>query len=170
MTNFYHMSAKPLSIGDTIKGNGRDKIDPRIEAELETRKPTHALSRRDAIFARPTTDFSRCGIVNDGYIYRVTLEGAPQKYDLSWLGPMQMALLKQKHLATNPGFAIYPGWTPDLIDKCCSGYWSGAVSDSPVWECLAPALTVQEVLSDRLINITETKGGWPAPTPASQRN
>jgi hypothetical protein len=161
MTDFYHMSAKSFAVGDTLTGNGKDKIDPRIEVELEAYKPPEALSRRNAIFARPVTDFSRCGIVNDGYIYRVALEGAPQQYDLSWIGPMQMALLKQKYLATYSRAKSYPDWTAELIEKCCRGYWSGDASDAPVWECLAPALTVVAVLSDRLVNVDETKVGWP---------
>jgi hypothetical protein len=48
MTDFYHMSATPLSVGSEIRGNGKDKIDPRIESELEARKPAAMLSRRDA--------------------------------------------------------------------------------------------------------------------------
>jgi hypothetical protein len=49
MTDFYHMSANPLAAGAEIHGNGKDKDDPRIEAELEKRRPNDKLSRRDAV-------------------------------------------------------------------------------------------------------------------------
>jgi hypothetical protein len=79
MTDFYHMSADFLSVGAEIKGNGKDKIDPRVENALEARKPSGMLSRRDAVYARPQADFSRCGIIKAGYIYRVRLAGTPQR-------------------------------------------------------------------------------------------
>jgi hypothetical protein len=75
MTDFYHMSTNPLAVGAHIAGNGKDKVDPRIEAELEKCRPSGMLSRRDAVYARPISDFSRCGIVNSGYICRVRLNG-----------------------------------------------------------------------------------------------
>jgi hypothetical protein len=161
MTDFYHMSTAPLSVGTEIRGNGKDKIDSRIENELEARKPAGMLSRQDAVYARPVPDFSRCGIINAGYIYRVRLTGIPQRHDLNWLGPMQQALLKEKYLSQYPErFEHYPDWTDDLIAKCCSAYWEGAESDSPMWESLAPSFTVVEILSDRPVNVTETRGGW----------
>ena len=164
MTDLYHMSRAVLAIGDEIKGDGGDKIDRRIEDELQARKPAGMLSRRDAVYARPAPDFSRCGIMDAGYIYRVRPTGAPQRHDLNWLGPLQMALLKQKYLSQYPErFKDYPDWTDDLVEECCSAYWSGTESDSPVWECLAPAFTVEEILSDRPVNVTETRGGWPPP-------
>lgn len=165
MTSYYHMSAKRLCVADIIRGNGRDKIDQRIENELEARRPPFALSRRDAVFARPSTDFSLCGILSDGYIYSVAPEGAPQRYDLNWIGPMQLALLKEKHGAAHPSFNRHPDWSPDLIGRCCPGYWSGTASSSPVWECLAPAATVIAILSDRPVSVTETRGGWPPASP-----
>jgi hypothetical protein len=162
MTNFYHMSATPLAVGAQIPGNGKDKIDPRIEAELEARRPKGMLSRRDAVYARPVPDFSRCGIISAGYIYRVRLAGIPQRLDLNWLGPMQQALLKEKYIATRPdGFGHFPDWTDDLVERCCAGYWGGTASEEPVWECLAPSFTVVEVLSDRPVDVAQTRGGWP---------
>ena len=74
MSGFYHISPKLYAVGDQIQGNGKNKVDPRIEDELQTRKPDGFLSRRDAMYCRPTTEFSRCGIVNAGYIYRVKPE------------------------------------------------------------------------------------------------
>ena len=59
-------------------------------------KPADMLSRRDAVYARPEPDFSRCGIINAGYIHRVRLNGTPQRLDLNWLQPMQKALIKEK--------------------------------------------------------------------------
>jgi hypothetical protein len=49
MTDLYHMSRAVLAIGDEIKGDGGDKIDRRIEDELQARKPAGMLSRRDAV-------------------------------------------------------------------------------------------------------------------------
>jgi hypothetical protein len=63
MTDFYHMSADLLVVGTKIPGNGKDKVNPRIEAELEKRRPSGLLSRKDAVYARPISNFSRCGIV-----------------------------------------------------------------------------------------------------------
>lgn len=158
---FFHMSASSLNIGDQVHGNGRDKVDPRIETELQKRKPAEMMSRRDAVFARPVADFSKCGIVNAGYIYSVTLDDKPQCHDLNWIGMMQMALLKEKYIDRYPGkFSKYPDWSDELIERCCAGYWSGEPSDSPVWETLASSLTVAASLSDRVVNVSETRGGW----------
>jgi hypothetical protein len=160
------MSACLLSVDTEIKGTGRDKIDPRIEDELQARKPAGMLSRRDAVYARPVPDFSRCGIIKSGYIYRVQLTGTPQRHDLNWLNSMQMALLKEKFLTKYPeGFKHHPDWTRELVEKCCSAYWAGDESDAPVWECLAPAFTVVEILSNRPVNVVETRGGWRLPSP-----
>jgi hypothetical protein len=79
MTDLYHMSRAVLAIGCEIKGDGGDKIDRRIEDELQARKPAGMLSRRDAVYARPAPDFCRCGIMDAGYIYRVRPTGAPQR-------------------------------------------------------------------------------------------
>jgi hypothetical protein len=114
------------------------------------------LSRRDAVYARPQADFSRCGIINAGYIHRVRLAGTPQRHDLNWLRPLQMALLKEKYPKK---FKHYPDWTGALVEECCTGYWWGVPSNSPVWECLARSFIVEEVLSDRPVNVSNTKGG-----------
>jgi hypothetical protein len=119
------------------------------------------LSRRNAVYARPVTDFSRCGIVSSGYIYRVQLTGTPERHDLNWLKPLQKAQLKSKYLSMYPDrFKHYPEWTEELIEKCCSAYWKGIESESPVWEYLAPSLIIAEILSDRCVDVTETRGGW----------
>src|SRR5215207_4985614 len=123
------------------------------------------LSRRDAVYARPLSDFSRCGIVNTSYIYRVHLNGTPQYHDLNWIGPMQLALLKEKYATKLPEkITAFPDWTEYLVEHCCGNYWSGAESEAPVWEALALSLTVLEILSDRPITVGATKGGWPAAT------
>jgi hypothetical protein len=163
--DFYHMSAKPLAVDEEVPCNGKDKIDPRVEAELEKRRPDKMLSRRDAVYARPLSDFSRCGIVNAGYIYRVRLNGTLQYHDLNWIGPMQLALLKEKYVTKLPEkVKVFPDWTDELVERCCSNYWSGSESEAPVWEALAPSLTVLEILSDQPITVSATKGGWPSPT------
>lgn len=168
MTDFYHMSTKPLAVDEEVPGNGKDKIDPRVEAELEKRRPETMLSRRDAVYARPLSDFSRCGIVNAGYIYRVRLNGTPQYHDLNWIGPMQLALLKEKYATKLPErVKAFPDWTDELVERCCGNYWSGAESDAAVWEALAPSLTVLEILSDQPITVGATRGGWPAPHKAA---
>ena len=159
MTDFYHMSAAPLPVGTEIQGNGKDKIDSKIEDALEAHKPADMLSRRDAVYARPEPDFSRCGIINAGYIHRVRLNGTPQRLDLNWLQPMQKALIKEKYRIQYPGrFEHYPEWTDATVEACCTAYWSGKPSDSPVWECLAPSFSVEEVLSNGPVNASETKG------------
>jgi hypothetical protein len=50
MTDFYHMSRELLPVGTEVAGNGRDKIDPKIEDALEARKPAGMLSRRDVVY------------------------------------------------------------------------------------------------------------------------
>jgi hypothetical protein len=164
VNDFYHMSARRLAVGEEVHGNGKDKIDPRVEAELEKRRPKDMLSRRDAVYARPLSDFSRCGIVNAGYIYRVCLKADPQLHDLNWIGPMQLALLKEKYAAKLPEkVKKYPDWTNELVERCCDNYWQGAESDAPVWEALNPSFTVLEILSNQPVPVGATKGGWPAP-------
>src|SRR6266478_7488140 len=82
--------------------------------------------------------------LNAGYIHRVRLTGTPQRHDLNWLLPMQMALFKEKYRIQYPERSKhYPEWTDALIEECCAGYWSGEASDSPVWECLALTFIVE---------------------------
>ncbi len=165
MADFYHMSEAPLAIDLEVPGNGKDKIDPRIESELEIRRRPSMLSRRLAVYARAVPDFSRCGVINLGYIHRVRLNGTPERRDLNWLRPMQMALFKEKYISMHQGIRAYPDWTLDLVEQCCVGYWSSSESDSPVWESLAPSFTVMEVLSTRPIDVKETEGGWSPAAP-----
>ena len=60
--SFFHMSGALFSVGDAISANGKDKVDQHIENELENKRPTDALCRRDAVFCLETTDFSVCGV------------------------------------------------------------------------------------------------------------
>lgn len=160
-TNYFHMSGASYSAGDEIPGNGKDKVDPRIEAELEKRRPADALCRRDAVYCLESTDFTICGVVKPGYIYRVEPNAEPQRRDFAWIGEMQKALLKLKY----PGDLLvrkFPEWNDDLIERCCSGYWNGAATPAPGWEYLAPSLTVREVIADVLVDPKKTRGGWKA--------
>jgi hypothetical protein len=156
---FFHMSANIYTAGDEIRGNGRDKVDARIEDELEARRPDDALSRRDAVYCLESTDFTVCGVVEPGYIYRVEPSGEPQRRDFAWIGEMQKALLRIKYPQYKE-MNKYPDWNADLIEKCCSGYWSGAATQTPGWEFLAPSCTVVEVVSSELVDPKKTKGGW----------
>lgn len=161
MADFFHMSPCLLRVGDVVRGNGRDKVDPKIEAALETARPVSAICRRDAVYCVALPDFNKCGIVSPGYIYRVTPEGLTERYDLAWIGPMQKALVKEKHGKEVPGrFADYPDWTDDLVASCCAGYWSGVATDDANWEHLAPALNITGIVADRFVDPSETKGGW----------
>lgn len=153
------MSSNVRAVGDEIRSNGRDKVDPRIEAELEARRPKDALSRRDAVYCLQSTDFTICGVVSPGYIYSVEPSVEPQMRDFAWIGEMQKALLKLKY----PDDILvkkFPDWNADLIEKCCSGYWSGAAMKTPGWEYLAPSCTVVEVISGELVDPKKTRGGW----------
>lgn len=159
MCRFFHMSPELYSPGHEIRGTGRDKVDPRIEVELETRRPDGALSRRDAVFSLDYTDFTLCGVVTPGYIYRVTPNGERQRRDFVWIGKMQKALLKLKY----PNDIIakkYPDWSPDPVEGACSGYWTGEATRSPGWEYLSPSCTVVEAVTDTLVDPKKTKGGW----------
>lgn len=161
MADFFHMSPCLLSVGDVVRGNGRDKVDPKIEAALEAARPASAICRRDAVYCVEHPDFSKCGIVSPGYIYRVEAAGLTERYDLAWIGPMQKALLKEKHGGDVSGwFAHYPDWTDDLVATCCAGYWSGAATGDANWEHLAAAHVVTGIVADRLVDPSETKGGW----------
>jgi hypothetical protein len=153
------MSPHVYSVGEVIPGNGRHKVDPRIENELEARRPDSALSRRDAVYFLESTDFTICGVVKPGYIYRVEPNAEPQKRDFAWIGEMQKALLKLKY----PDDILvkkFPDWNAALIESCCSGYWSGTAKQAPGWEFLAPSCTVVEVVSSELVDPKKTKGGW----------
>lgn len=161
MVHLFHMSSCQLTLGKIVPGNGRDKVDPKIEAALEAARPAGAICRRNAVFCVEHPDFSKCGIVSPGYIYRVKAEGLTERYDLAWIGLMQQALVKEKHGDDVPGrFAHYPDWTDALLATCCAGYWSGAAKGVANWEHLSPALIVTGIVSDRLVDPGETKGGW----------
>lgn len=157
--DFFHMSPCPYVVGDEIIGNGRDKVDARIENELEKRRPRDALSRRDAVYCLESTDFTICGVVSPGYIYRVAPNGEPQRRDFAWIGEMQKALIRIKY-PQSIVMKKYPEWNADLIEKCCSGYWSGAGTQEPGWEFLTESFSIIEVLSTDLVDPKSTKGGW----------
>jgi hypothetical protein len=53
----------------------------------------------------------------------------------------------------------YPDWNDNLIERCCSAYWSGEATASPGWEFLTTSCTVREVLSEDLVDPKKTKGG-----------
>jgi hypothetical protein len=147
------MSPVLRPVGGTVRGDGKDKVDSRIEAALEARRPAPMLSRRDAIYCRPTTDFSRCGIVKAGYIYRVEPAGAVQRHDLAWIGEMQKALVKEKHQADHPRYLVgYPDWSEDLVERCCTAYWNADATAAPVWEFLTPEFVIAEILSNHIID------------------
>ncbi|MES2495573.1 MAG: hypothetical protein V4618_05645 [Pseudomonadota bacterium] len=154
MECYYHISKRLLEVGTRLKGNGLDKIDERIEDALERAMPRSMISRRDAIFMRPVPDFTRCGVADTGYIYLVEPVGITQFHDLSWLGPMELAQLKAKH----PQLSKHADWSPDLVDRCCEGYWSGTPADQLVWEILSSEAIVTKRLTDEPVSVDATKG------------
>jgi hypothetical protein len=157
--SYFHMSGDIYAPDQLIVANGKEKLPDEFEGPLEKYRPIHHQPRRGFVYCRPDKDFSRCGIVNAKYIYRVDPEGVvPQIHDLAWIGDMQMALLKEKY----PGkFNRFPDWSEELVQSCCEGYWSDASTASPVWEYLFPSVRVVEVVSHQLIAPSATKGGWP---------
>lgn len=156
---FFHMSPNLYAVGAIISGNGRDKVDARIEDELEARRDSTALSRRDSVYCLDGTDFTICGVVSPGYIYLVEPSGELQRRDFAWVGEMQKALLRIKY-PQYEAMKKYPEWNADLIERCCTGYWSGAGMLMPGWEFLASSFTIVEVISSVLIDPTSTSGGW----------
>ncbi|NVK34262.1 MAG: hypothetical protein HWE23_07270 [Rhodobacteraceae bacterium] len=157
--SYFHMSPSTYVVGDEIFGNGRDKVDARIEDELEKRRPDGAFPRRGAVYCLESTDFTTCGVVSSGYIYQVVPSGEPQRRDFSWIGEMQKALLRLKYTQYER-MKEYPEWSPDLIEKCCSGYWNGEATNTPGWEYLTSSCTVVEVVAGELIDPKSTNGGW----------
>ncbi len=161
VTKFFHMTPNHYTVGQTISANGRDKVDPRIETELETRRPSTALSRRDSVYCLGGTDFTTCGVVTPGYIYRVEPSAEPQRRDFAWIGEMQKSLLRMKYPQYEE-MKKYPEWTADLIERCCTGYWTGAATKTLGWEFLTSSCTVVEIVVDKLVDPKKTKGGWRA--------
>ena len=153
------MSAEKHTVGTALMGNGKEKIDPRIEAALETFRPCHLLDRRSAVYTLLKTNFSRCGLTQPGYIYRVTSSVAPQLHDLGWIGPMQMALLKQKY-PDRLGMKKYPNWDEEFIKIHCKSYWASIQTDDPTWEALFKECLVVERLSNKPIEPSKTKSGF----------
>jgi hypothetical protein len=162
MSEYYHMSPAKWPVGHQLMGNGRDKVDPRIEVALEARRPPAFLSRRQAVFVRPIPDFQFCGLTVSGYVYRVTTEGTLALHDLCWTGEMEMALKKLQY-PTELLVKNFPDWSEELLRKCCDAYWLGEASQKPIWECLAAAAVIVEMLSDQPVTVAETKGGWQKP-------
>lgn len=166
---YYHMSGRKYVPRDIICANGQEKLPAVFEEPLEKLRPSNLGPRRSFVYCRPEPIFNRCGIVDPKYIYRVEpldKQLRPQVHDLAWIGPMQMAVFRQKHGDTLPeALKNYPEWTEQLAAGCCKGYWSGepAKNDDPVWEYLFPCVQVVEVISGRLVEPAATKDGWPPP-------
>jgi hypothetical protein len=159
--SYYHMSGQRFAERQIIRANGQEKLPDEFEVPLEEYRPPNLSPRREFVYCRPDTDFSRCGIVDPKYIYRVDPAGKlPQIHDLGWIGDMQKARLKQKH---PDKLGHYPDWSCKLVKACCEGYWSGKPTESPVWEYLFPCVRVVEVISDQLVDPRATKNGWRPP-------
>ncbi len=161
---YFHMTPTLLKQGDRRSATvAVDHIDPRIEAALASFRPTDCLDRRLATFATTYHDFTRYGVLSDGYLYLVEPDAPAQRYDTSWLTPMQLSLMLGKYPDIKHAlFANAQAWTDELLEKQSRGYWSGLPSgDNPAWEVLANGLVVVERLSDSLVARRETEGGWP---------
>jgi hypothetical protein len=141
----FHMSEAPVAPRKILRGNGRDKVQPEVEHELEIRRPPDKLSRRMAVFTVLVPDFRFFGM-EGGYIHRVAIVPPGQMHDTFWLGKLQTSFIRKKYNLTQ---SPMPVWTPELIDDLCQKYWSGAVSEKPVWECLTHEATVLELLCHR---------------------
>ena len=150
---YFHMSGASFAPGDVIRANGQEKLPTVFEEPLERYRPANSGPRRDFVYCRPETIFDRCGIVDPKYIYRVEPVGKqlqPQVHDLAWIGPMQMAVFRQKYGSKlSEAVKKYAEWNEQLVERCCKGYWSGAPAkaDDPVWEYLFPCVRVVEVFS-----------------------
>ena len=97
---YFHMSGASFAPGDVIRANGQEKLPTVFEEPLERYRPANSGPRRDFVYCRPEPIFDRCGIVDPKYIYRVEPVGKqlqPQVHDLAWIGPMQMAVFRQKY-------------------------------------------------------------------------
>jgi len=160
MVELFHMSETRYGPGDTIKGNGRDKVDEVIEAAFAAARPQNSLCRRKAVYCRAVTDFSMCG-VDRGYIYKVASKTKPEVHDLSWLKDLELALIKQMYIEKYPvRISDYPDLTDDLLTRCANGYWSGKNTDDVTLEYLVPEATIVEVLSDVIVEAAATVDGW----------
>jgi hypothetical protein len=157
---FFHMSSTLYEVGNLVSGNGRDKVDPRIEEAMEARRPAGRLSRRDAVFVRPIADFERCGLTKPGYVYEIGTTVEPDVYDLAWTGEIEKSLLKQKY--DYEYLRTYPDWGNELLDRCCGAYWRGEATVQPIWEGLVPSVKVVKILTKTPVTVEQTRGGLPA--------
>ena len=164
---YYHMSGKPHVPGDIICANRQEKLPPEFEEPLEASRPPTSLPRRDFVYTVRTRSLTGAGIVSTKYIYRVEPAGKdqrPQVQDLAWIGPMQLARLKQKYGHKYLEAGKFPEWTDELVKRCCNRSWSGAPADDDlVGEYLFPCVRVVEIISDQLVDPKSTKTGWPPP-------
>jgi hypothetical protein len=151
---YFHLSAGDYSPGQVISGTGNPKLQPPIEAALNSTAPMDVL-RNSMVFCRPNTDFSRCGITSLGFIYSVDPGTVlALTFDLNWIKDMDLALLKQKHPQLR---RYYPDWSDCLVKRCCAGYWSGKPTSDPVWEFLFPSVTIVERLSPTVVDPKATR-------------
>jgi hypothetical protein len=156
----YHMSSRIHPVGTILTGNGRPKVAPDIEAELERLRPAACVSRLDSVYSRETPDFRMLGLDN-GYVYRIVIHGDCQRHDARWIGFLQQAHLKRKHTRSHQSIAVqWPDWTDMFVALACTNYWTAVKSDEPLWELLSNEAEVEAQLSDVPINAECTKGGW----------
>lgn len=161
VTSAFHMSPTLHPIGRVLKGNGRPKVSEQIEQALESFRPSDCLSRLDSVFSREVPDFTMLGL-DGGYIYRVEPRGVSRRHDARWIGLLQQAELKTKYASAYPNSIAksWPDWTDDFVARACSGYWSGAASEQPLWEILSPEAEVAAQLSDVPMSADSTRDGW----------
>jgi hypothetical protein len=137
---YFHGSAYLVAPGTVLRGRGEA-----YEAEwgntdfysvLETHRPKHMISHRDAVFMCADEDIDNCGGSLD-VIYELKPIGEVTRHDMNWSSEIS-CLLSEGAQLTDPRVA-----------KAAQAYWAGAAHhDAQVWEYLARAAEVLCIVED----------------------
>ena len=106
---------------------------------LERFRPLNKPAHKNSVFACQEEDLDLCGGALD-VIFRVTPVGLLHRFDMEWGTQISCALddvLDEDQLDT-------------LVKPLAYKYWSGTPSTDPVWEFLAPAFRIEEIVENNL--------------------
>lgn len=136
---FYHLSKKQLNIGFVLRASNHAWFDNEVEAILREARPSGELARGNCIYMLKDQRFNLSGIIHDaGYIYELQPLEPVKTRDIFWIGQIQI-----RDKRGIPYDTLKCQISAELSKKeLAEKYWSGAISDKPMWEHVTSAAEV----------------------------
>jgi hypothetical protein len=147
------MMREKKELGERIEARGGFHVDPKVEQFVESRQKPNQLDRSKAVYFRDDDkDFSSLGLPYDeGFVHVVEPIGTVERRDVSWLGELQKRM-HNNPMVQNAGAENRREFAGLSNEELADNYLSGVLSNSPVLEYLAEAVTVVAPLPDKAVS------------------